>query len=338
MNNFTSIFEELSKLYEEEAVADEKVEEGTEELTEAAEDKEIEIVDDEAAAEEMPVEEPVMDEEPKQVICECDKCGALIIVDEADIKVDEETDLVNVEDECKFCEEAVGYKILGMVAPYEAAEVIEEGLFSKKPTHALIIKYQGGGKANNAKSDWYCFAMSSDLAKLKEEEASLKSNPDYKDVEYKIVDMKTAKTLVHKEEFEGAENLDEGIFGLGKKKEGPSEKEATKTKDYADDAWAVITTHPKSGEYVYASSPAPFEHKDWAVQRKKDQARYTGRPEREYEIVAYAKAKKLIGRPFRFSESLEDKEELKELLDFDVPVTITANDNEVAVGGLTSGN
>jgi hypothetical protein len=96
------------------------------ELTEAAEDEEIEIIDDEAAVAETPAEEPVVGDEPRQVICECDKCGALIIKDEADIVVDEETDLVNVEDECQFCEEAKGYKIIGVVAPYEAIEVTTE--------------------------------------------------------------------------------------------------------------------------------------------------------------------------------------------------------------------
>jgi hypothetical protein len=77
------------------------------ELTEAVEDEEIEIVDD----------------EPKQTIIECAKCGALVIVDE--VEVDEESDLVNVKDECKFCEEKEGYKIIGSVLPYEAPEADE---------------------------------------------------------------------------------------------------------------------------------------------------------------------------------------------------------------------
>jgi hypothetical protein len=57
--------------------------------------------------------------------------------------VDEATDLVNVEDECQYCEEAAGYTIVGAVAPYEIKEdaseeiitddeAIEEGLFGKK--------------------------------------------------------------------------------------------------------------------------------------------------------------------------------------------------------------
>jgi hypothetical protein len=80
-------------------------------LTEA-EDAEIEIVDD----------------EPRQIICECDKCGALVIKAEADIVADEESGLVNIEDECQFCEEAKGFKIIGVVAPYEA---VEEEIFDE---------------------------------------------------------------------------------------------------------------------------------------------------------------------------------------------------------------
>lgn len=140
MNNFISTFEELNKLYEEaEAPKVEKkvkkpeevVEESCvkEELTEAAEDEEIEIVDDEANIEEIPddglvEEEPVEEDEPRQVIIECSKCGALVIKDEADIVSDEESDLVNIEDPCEYCEEEEGYKIVGVVTPYEAAEEI----------------------------------------------------------------------------------------------------------------------------------------------------------------------------------------------------------------------
>lgn len=112
--NFISTFDELNKLYEEKA---EKVEEACakEALTEeTAEEEEIEIVDDEAPADE------AVAEEPKQTILECSKCGALVIVDE--VVVDEESDLVNVKDACKFCEEKEGYKIVGSVVPYEVAE------------------------------------------------------------------------------------------------------------------------------------------------------------------------------------------------------------------------
>ena len=130
--NFISTFEELNKLYEEaapevekeEAEKEEVVKEGCDKkLTEAAED---EVVEDEISVEEVPAEEPVAEEEPRRVILECDKCGALVIKDEADVAVDEESDLVNVEDECEFCEEVGGYKIVGVVAPYEIVSEVKE--------------------------------------------------------------------------------------------------------------------------------------------------------------------------------------------------------------------
>lgn len=128
MYNFISTFDELNKLYEE--VETKKVEEAcTEELTEAADEDilEDEVAENEIPEDGVPAEEPVVEEEPRRVICECDKCGALVIKDEADIVADEESDLVNVEDECQFCEEAKGFKVIGVVVPYEAvAEELPE--------------------------------------------------------------------------------------------------------------------------------------------------------------------------------------------------------------------
>jgi hypothetical protein len=125
--NFIETFAELDKLYEEVNNKEVDIEEtaaveetcNKEALTEEAD--EVEIPVDDLIADEQTSEEPVADE-PKQLILECDKCGALIIKDEADVNVDEETDLANVEDECAFCEEKAGYKIIGTVAPYEVAE------------------------------------------------------------------------------------------------------------------------------------------------------------------------------------------------------------------------
>jgi hypothetical protein len=147
--NFISTFEELNKLYEEvdsevekeEAEKEEVVEESCDKkLTEATED---DVVEDEVPAdEEAPVEEPVVEDEPRRVICECDKCGALVIKDEADIVNDEESGLVNVEDECEFCEEANGYKIVGVVAPYEVADEevpAEEPEFVEEPVEEALL-------------------------------------------------------------------------------------------------------------------------------------------------------------------------------------------------------
>ena len=142
MNNFISTFDELSKLYEEvnldeeakEETVEETVEESctNEELTESAEDEEIEIIDDEVPAEEVPAEEPVEEEEPKQVVLECSKCGALVIKDEADVVVDEESGLANTEDKCAFCEESEGFKTVGTFLPYESEENIDDAESSEE--------------------------------------------------------------------------------------------------------------------------------------------------------------------------------------------------------------
>lgn len=119
--NFISTFEELNKLYEEAAREDEVTEACSKKITEDAEEE----IADEVAIDEEPVveEEPEVEEvEPKKIIIGCAKCGALAIKDEADMIVDEESDLVNVEDKCAFCEETAGFEIIGTLLPYEVAE------------------------------------------------------------------------------------------------------------------------------------------------------------------------------------------------------------------------
>lgn len=159
--NFQTILEELDRIYEElpaEEITkktDEVTEPYVEALTEDSEDEVLiddkPIVDDEAA-EEVPAEE-IAEEAPKQVVLECSKCGGLVIKDEADVKVDEETDLANIEDACQYCEETAGYTIVGTIAPYEAADVeeveateepIEEGIFNKNKETQTIRGYKSG--------------------------------------------------------------------------------------------------------------------------------------------------------------------------------------------------
>ena len=75
------------------------------------------------------VEIEIVEDEAKQVVLECKKCGALVVIDEADLKNSEDSNLVNIDDECKFCSEKEGYTIMGSLVPYEnteAEEAIEE--------------------------------------------------------------------------------------------------------------------------------------------------------------------------------------------------------------------
>ena len=165
--NFQTILEELDRLYEElpakeaekkveeaevteeETTEEAETEEVAEALNEAAEDEEIlvddePIVDDEAA-EEAPVEEIGEEEVEKQVVLECANCGGLVIKTESEMKFDEESDLMNVGEACRYCEAEEGYKVVGAIAPYNMEEevveivddepvdeeIVEEGLFDK---------------------------------------------------------------------------------------------------------------------------------------------------------------------------------------------------------------
>jgi hypothetical protein len=139
--NFQSILEELDSLYEElpaaEAVkADTKadVEESCDKpLKEADEEILIDdepIIDDEVAAEE------VAEDEPKQLVLECSKCGALVIKAEADVTVDEASDLVNVEEECAYCEETAGFKVIGNFLPTAGIEEATEEEVAEDETTA----------------------------------------------------------------------------------------------------------------------------------------------------------------------------------------------------------
>ena len=181
--NFITIFEELDKLYEEDAskatakTEPEEVKEACakEALIEAAEDS---IEDEIAVEEETPETEALVDEaeieivddEPKQVILECEKCGALVIKADTAVVIDEETDLANIEDECEFCEETSGYKIVGIVAPYEAEsedteeasieEPVEEPL--EEPVDDMVVEESVESSAAEADepieedlADWY---------------------------------------------------------------------------------------------------------------------------------------------------------------------------------------
>jgi len=174
MNNFNSVFEELSKLYEEKPAAkqddkqqkqapqmqqkqepgkmpEDSIEEAcakslTEDAAEGAIEDDASVVetpdDDEV---EIEIEDDEAKDEPRQLILECDNCGGLLIKSESDVVVDEETDLVNIEDACEYCEEAGGYKIVGVVAPYEAAVVetsVEESLTEETKLRTVYVLNQ----------------------------------------------------------------------------------------------------------------------------------------------------------------------------------------------------
>lgn len=158
-------------------------EEKEELVEEAAEDDVIEIEDDE-----VPADEAVSDE-PKQIILECSKCGALVIKPEADIIVDEESDLVNVEDNCEFCEEANGFKIIGVVTPYEKAEEeVTEGLDERYDDEigngwnrsTPYSSQSGRGVWKNETPDWWKKQGGTDSSWSRAKEQNHENNKPYR--------------------------------------------------------------------------------------------------------------------------------------------------------------
>lgn len=280
--NFISTFEELNKLYEEvdsgvekeEAEKEEVVEESCDKkLTEATED---DVVEDEVPAdEEAPVEEPVVEDEPRRVICECDKCGALVIKDEADIVNDEESGLVNVEDECEFCEEANGYKIVGVVAPYEVAD---EEVPAEDPVEEPFMIEESLDLASHSNE---LNILASKLVKQLFPNDISKSNKFF------------VKTYPTKNELGSGGH----IAIMADSDNAPFQKAAAEA--YLKKAVVILKNLGYNPEIAVTKE---FDGKYWSVLDN---------------IVK------------------SEVEALEELLDFTVPVSVTANDNEVAVGGAT---
>lgn len=78
------------------------------------EDNTVNIIDPEAES-----EEDLQDSYMDKVILECEVCHSLIYKDKDEIKIDDESQLVNIDEECPYCFSTNGYKIVGQVAPFK---------------------------------------------------------------------------------------------------------------------------------------------------------------------------------------------------------------------------
>lgn len=151
MSYFMSVFEDLNAIYEEAEVKeslteevkkvddlaeeDIKVEECedvseepvSEKLTEEADEDSLEDEFEETPAEED--ESPEVSEETEealQSVLECEKCGALVVKSKDEVAFDDESELVNIEDECAFCGAAEGYRVIGSLLPVGEEEKADE--------------------------------------------------------------------------------------------------------------------------------------------------------------------------------------------------------------------
>lgn len=61
------------------------------------------------------------------VVLSCRVCKSMIYKKPEEVKIDEGSDLVNIEEECPYCYSTEGFEVVGQIAPYETKEVeVEE--------------------------------------------------------------------------------------------------------------------------------------------------------------------------------------------------------------------
>lgn len=116
-----------------------------ESLKEAKEEetKEEEVIEDEVQVDEESQEQSAVEEEQEEVInkpivLECTKCGALVIKDESEVIIDEESELANIGEECTYCEESEGFKAIGTFEPYVVETVDDEA--TEEEAEAEVIE------------------------------------------------------------------------------------------------------------------------------------------------------------------------------------------------------
>lgn len=80
----------------------------------STEDNTVNIIDPEAES-----EEEIQDSYMGKAILECEVCHSLIYKGKDEIKIDEESQLANIDEECPYCFSTNGYKVVGQVAPFK---------------------------------------------------------------------------------------------------------------------------------------------------------------------------------------------------------------------------
>lgn len=78
------------------------------------EDNTVNIIDPEAES-----EEGIQDSYMGKAILECEVCHSLIYKNKDEIKIDDESQLANIDEECPYCFSTNGYKIVGQVEPFK---------------------------------------------------------------------------------------------------------------------------------------------------------------------------------------------------------------------------
>lgn len=96
-------------------------------------------------------EDELQDDYVGKVILDCDVCHSKIYKDPDQIVFSDDSEVVNIEDECPFCYSNDGYKIIGMVSPYEETEDVID--ISDNETDALDEACKASKKSKHLKED-----------------------------------------------------------------------------------------------------------------------------------------------------------------------------------------
>lgn len=247
------------------------------------------IIDPEAET-----EEDLEDSYVGKAILSCDVCHSMIYKDPSDVIIDEETQLANVGEECPYCANPEGFKIIGQVAEFdlddeddseESKEVEQEVEVSDEEEEELTeAKSRDKGSSNikklkKAYPDLNLTEAAADLTSipgtvanaLKKEMDNLKDAKSFKDLKSKMVkiiddseDIPETSKAALKDKLSKATNLSAlGTWMTGLKveslKEGfervDIETDREKMSMTSDDKGKVtVTTEPKEEEVEVESS------------------------------------------------------------------------------------
>ncbi len=78
-------------------------------------------------------EEDLQDSYEGKVILQCDVCKSHFFKEPKNVVIEEGNDLANVGEECCYCHNDMGYKVVGVVAPYKTEEAKEESEVKEEP-------------------------------------------------------------------------------------------------------------------------------------------------------------------------------------------------------------
>ncbi len=112
-------------------------------------------------------EEELEDTYIGKVILHCPVCNSMIYKDVEDIEKDDEEELVNVGEECPYCYTCEGFKVIGIVSPFqEEEEEVEEVAVEEEPEEGEEVAVEDEIVEESLKEDFEHVEIETDEQKL----------------------------------------------------------------------------------------------------------------------------------------------------------------------------